>query len=261
MVRSGCAASLGPVVNPGDLAGRTGRDESAGLRLGIPIYADPDMHPEIWAGVERAPAGSVVVINVDSGPGRSRDARYAARVERARQRGHEVFGYVDTAYGQRSRAAIAADVVRHHRWFGIDGIFFDQVSGGAEQLAHYADLAGVARARGLAVALNMGQAAVDPRYAELADILAVFEGPGQAHAVARFPEWMHHAPRRAQLWHLVFDVSDGEAMREALARAASGPCEIVFVTDGAGPNPWYRLPSYWERELALIGPGRQPDDQ
>lgn len=165
-------------MNPGDLAGRTGRDESAGLRLGIPIYADPDIHPEVLADVERAPAGSVVVINVDSGPGRYRDARYAARVERAQQRGHEVYGYVDTAYRQQSAVAVAAEVDRHHRWFGIGGITFDQVPGGADRLAHYRQLADLAR--GLNVARNMAKVDVEPRYEELANVLLVFDGAGAA---------------------------------------------------------------------------------
>ena len=247
--------------NPDDLAGHPRRDASVGLRLGIPIYADPDTHPAIWAGVEGAPAGTAVIVNPDSGSGRVRDARYAARVMRLHERGHVVYGYVDTAYGARARTAIAADIVRHHRWFGIDGIFFDQVPGAADHLAHYTDVAGIARARGLGVAFNMGQAAVDPRYGELADILAVFEGPGSAHAAARFPAWMHLAGRRAHLWHLVFGVAGDRAMGDAVARAASGPCEIVFVTDALEPNPWSRLPAYWERELALVGGARRSEDQ
>ena len=248
------------MLTPGDLAGRACRGAPVGLRLGIPIYADPDLHPATWTGVEGAPAGTAVIVNPDTGPGRFRDARYAARVVRLHERGHVVYGYVDTAYGTRARTAIAADIVRHQGWFGIDGIFFDQVPGGADHLAQYADVAGIARARGLGVAFNMGQASVDPRYGELADILAVFEGPGSAHAAASFPDWMHLPGRRAHLWHLVFGVPGERAMGDALARAASGPCEIVFVTDGLGPNPWRRLPTYWERELALIGDARRSED-
>ena len=113
--------------------------------------------------------------------------------------------------------------------------------------------AAVARARGLLVAFNMGQANVDPRFAELADVIAVFEGPAPAHAEIRFPDWMYEDSRRARLWHLVFDAPDEHALRTALERAAAGPCEVVFITDGTAPNPWYRLPAYWDRELALVG--------
>jgi len=245
------------VLNPGDLVGRTHRNEPAGLRLGIPVYADPDTHPELWAGVARAPAGSVVIINPDSGAGQIRDARYAERVARAHAQGQVVYGYVDTAYGGRRVELVVAEIERHRDWFGVDGIFFDQVPGAGFHLAHYRRLADLARTHGLDVAFNMGQANVDPRYAELADVLVVFEGPGAAHAAARFPDWMRDSARRAQLWHLVFDVSDDDAMRAALARAAAGPCEVVFVTDGSGPNPWSRLPSYWEHELALVASSRR----
>jgi len=247
------------VHTSGDLTGRARREGSAPLRLGIPVYADPDVHPEIWAGIARAPAGSLVIINPDSGSGAVRDARYAARVDAAHDRGHVVYGYIDTSYGERPQAAVTAEIVRHHGWFGVDGIFLDQVPGTAERLGYYAALAAVARSRGLAVALNMGQANIDRRFAALADVLAVFEGPSPAHVAARFPDWMHDAARPVRLWHLVFDAPDERALRTALDRAAAGPCEVVFVTDGTPPNPWCRLPAYWEHELALIGPDPAED--
>jgi hypothetical protein len=249
------------VHSPGDLTGGARREGRARLGLGIPIYADPDLHPEIWAGVARAPAGSLVIINPDTGPGAFRDTRYRARVEAAQALGHVVYGYVDTAYGERPRAATAAEIVRHHGWFGVDGVFFDQVPGTAGWLAHYAQLAAIARARGLAVAFNMGQANVDRGFADLADVIAVFEGPAPAHAETRFPDWMHDAARRTRLWHLVFDAPDEHALRAALERAAAGPCEVIFVTDGTAPNPWCRLPTYWDRELALVGAARLSGDQ
>lgn len=223
------------------------------LRLGVPVYADPDVHPEIWAGIARAPAGTLVIVNPDSGSGASRDARYAVRVDAARARGQVVYGYVDTDYARRARASVVADIVRHHAWFRVDGVFFDQVPGTADRLAYYSGLAETARARGLLVAFNMGQGNVDPGFAELADVLAVFEGPSPVHAAARFPAWMHDAARRTRLWHLIFDAPDEHTLELALARAAAGPCEVVFVTDGSEPNPWCRLPAYWDRELALVG--------
>ena len=41
-------------------------------------------------------------------------------------------------------------------------------------------------------------------------------------------------------------------MREMLALAVTRPCELVFVTDGRGPNPWDRLPSYWASEVTAV---------
>lgn len=260
-VRRRCAGSLVRVHSPGDLTGDGRRDGPGRLRLGIPIYADPDVHPEIWAGVERAPAGSLVIINPDSGAGAFLDARYRARVEAAQALGHVVFGYVDTAYGERPGAAAAAEIARHQSWFGVDGVFFDQVAGTPDRLWHYAHLAALARARGLAVAFNMGQANVDRGLADLADVIAVFEGPSRAYAETRFPDWMHDRARRTRLWHLVFDAPDEHALRTALERAAAGPCEVIFVTDGTAPNPWCRLPAYWDRELALVGASRPAGDQ
>jgi len=57
---------------------------------GMPIYADPDVVPEIWVGPLASPAGSIVILNPDSGSGKTRDLRYAERVARAHEGGLEV---------------------------------------------------------------------------------------------------------------------------------------------------------------------------
>jgi hypothetical protein len=240
------------VSGPRGSAARRQADGIPRLQLGIPVYADPDVVPEIWAGALSCPRGSTVIVNPDSGSGRAHDARYAERVARAHQRGLEVLGYVDTAYGARPAAAVVDDVVQHVSWYGIDGVFLDQVPGGPAHLDYYRSLAGAIRSRGLSVALNMGMPDVHRGYAEIADLLGVFEGTPEAYATASFPSWMSDAGRQARLWHLIFDVPDERGMREMLALAVTRPCELVFVTDGRGPNPWDRLPSYWASEVTAV---------
>jgi hypothetical protein len=231
----------------------------------MPIYADPDVVPEIWVGALASPAGSIVILNPDSGSGKTRDLRYAERVARAHEGGLEVLGYVDTGYGARPPEAVMADVDQYVSWYGVDGVFFDQASGALARLGHYRSITAAARARGLAVALNMGVPDVHSGYAEIADVLGVFEGAPDAHRAARFPSWMSDPTRLARLWHLVFDVPSEREMRDTLARAAEGPCDVIFVTDGRGPNPWSHLPGYWTSQLAALdasgsgAPGPRPE--
>ncbi len=237
---------------PRGSAARRHTDGVPRLRLGIPVYADPDVVPEIWAGALSSPADSIVIVNPDSGSGCARDARYAERVRRAQQAGLEVLGYVDTAYGDRPTDAVIDDVARHVSWYGVDGVFLDQVPGALAHLEHYRSLAHMIRCRGLGVALNMGTPEVHPSYAQIADLLGVFEGTPDAYATARFPSWMSDPGRHARLWHLVFDVPDDRGMCETLALARARPCDVVFVTDGRGPNPWDHLPPYWASEITAL---------
>jgi Spherulation-specific family 4 len=226
------------------------------LQLGIPAYADPDVVPELWAGVLSSPTGSIVIVNPDSGSGRVRDPRYAALVLSARRAGLRVFGYVDTDYGKRPTDEVTEDVARYLSWYGVDGVFFDQVSSGLAELTHYRSLTDAVRSLRLCVALNCGVGEIHSGYGEIADILCVFEGTGEAYADATFPAWMSGPSRSARLWHLVYDVPDQQGMREALARAAARPCDVVFVTDGSGPNPWDGLPHYWASEVAIVSAER-----
>jgi hypothetical protein len=41
-------------------------------------------------------------------------------------------------------------------------------------------------------------------------------------------------------------------MKQALNDAVAKKIGYCYVTDGQGANPWGRLPSYWDAEVAAI---------
>jgi hypothetical protein len=213
-------------------------------RVGVPAYFYPWPHDRFWAALVDAPDGTIVILDPDNGPGPAPDPNYEAAVGALRTGRATLYGYVDSDYGARSLASMLDDAASHRSWYGVDGIFVDQVVATAARREHYAELCAGLRAGGFAVALNPGQPVIDPTYADLADQLVVFEGTLAGYRACLFPEWMSRA-RRDQLWHLVYEVADAEDFRTVARLAAQRNAGVLHATDGTMPNPWDRLPPYW----------------
>ncbi|MCA6096285.1 spherulation-specific family 4 protein [Streptomyces sp. SCA3-4] len=217
-------------------------------RLLVPLYVHPATHPEEWAAlVAAAPGLHAVVLNVADGPGSSCDPAFRDVARRLRRAGVRLLGYVDTGYGRRPPRAVAADVLRHRRWYGVDGVFFDQAAADAAALPRYRGLATAARLLGArCVVLNPGTHPA-PGYAALADLLVTFEGTWEAYRRAGVPAWTaDHPPGRfCHLVHAVPPDRTAQVARTAAARGAGVHCAVP----GTGANPWCSVPRAGERAV------------
>ncbi|QIB42977.1 spherulation-specific family 4 protein [Streptomyces aureoverticillatus] len=208
----------------------------------VPLYVHPAMDPAAWdALVAVAPDLYGVVLNAADGPGTAPDPAFAEAAHALRTAGVRVLGYVDTAYGQRSRQAVDADLDRHFDWYQVDGCFFDRISPGRRDLRHCRRLVRSARDRGAdPVVLNPGVHPA-PGYARAADLLVTFEGHWTTYLRSfTAPPWTaRHSPEH--FCHLVYGVPPALAplaVRTAVRRGAGVHCAVP----GAGPNPWTRPP-------------------
>ncbi|GGN84623.1 hypothetical protein GCM10010112_64100 [Actinoplanes lobatus] len=209
----------------------------------VPAYFHPAPHPGEWRRLADAgPAVRAVVLNVADGPGARPDPALRLAAERLRV---PVLGYVDTAYGQRGAHAVARDVARHLAWYRVGGVFFDQVPAGCEWLAVYRRLAAEARRQGCGTVMFHHGVYPDPRFADLADMLGVFEGPARRYLTLAPPAWARrHAA--ATFCHLVYE-TPARLFTTVLAHAATAHAGSVYLTDRGGANPWDGLPPYFPR--------------
>ena len=223
--------------------------------LGVPAYFNPAHAPAEWARLALAPAGTIIVVNPDTGPSGAMRADYVAAVAAARRRGCLVYGYVDSAYGARSIAAMSADARLYRAELGVDGVFLDQAGGDPGALAALDGAAAAARRWGLRVAVNPGHPQVAPDVLERFDEVVLFEGPLDAYAdmPALTPPREGWAGRP---WHLIYGVRSPSVMAAVLSVAAWRGAAVVYVTDGILPNPWRTLPGYWDREVEVVGSTR-----
>jgi hypothetical protein len=210
-------------------------------QLLVPAYFHPAICPAAWALLaERAAHVRLIVLNPASGPGTEPDPAFAPAVDRLHAAGLTIAGYVDTNYGQRSAAEVVDEVRRYIDWYPVSGVFFDRVPSATQDLDHYADVTGRARAAGAqVVAFNHGVYPVEG-YADQADLLGTFEGAWPAYVDFTVPRWARSRPAE-QFFHLVYSVPP-QCYGDAFMLAARRRAGCVYVTDHGGDNPWDRLP-------------------
>lgn len=225
-------------------------------RLLVPAYFYPAGEGlRHWRQVEQAAerVPLAVVVNPASGPGNKPDANYR-RVVRKLHRRAVLLGYVATGYGRRDAEEIRRDIDRWLAFYpGLRGFFFDEQSRRKEHLPFYAQVANYARARlpGAALVANPGTTFA-PEYAHwrTADVYCIYEG-SEFPSYLTQPRWTH-LPGGAiplVLWHGVGSAAEAKAL---LGRVALPRGSYVFVTDGGPPNPWNRLPRYWDELVRLL---------
>jgi hypothetical protein len=270
-ISRGIALSLA-VLATAMFGGAEGRaDEVVAL---VPAY----FYPTWWSGSPwddlNAAAARIpieAIMNPASGPGTAANPDYAYAVGALKLAGGKVIGYVPTGYGSRAPADVLADVAAYVQWYGVDGIFLDEMGnqlGDLDYVGLYTAIKAYAAGAGveLHVVGNPGSPFIDPQaFLPAADTLVIFEGPyanvdPNGPAFQAFPNdgpyaglakwWLDADP--SQIAMLVYDTPTPLKLLRSLAKAVRNNAAYVFITDDQLPNPWDSLPSYWDNEVSLI---------
>jgi hypothetical protein len=214
----------------------------------IPAYVPPHALVEL---VRASARPRLLVINPSNGPGGEPTLAYRAAVRTAQRAGARVLGYVHTTYGARPAADVVADIDRYTSWYGVDGVFLDEVSSDGARVGYYAALARHIRAAGARRLVVLNPGVVPAReYFDLADVIVTFEGPYAAYGAAMdaTPDWVRDQPP-GRVAHLVYDASRQQAMAAVSHPQQAG---YLYATSGSLPDPWRTVPPYLhEEERAL----------
>eukprot|EP01116_Phalansterium_solitarium_P013009 TRINITY_DN2983_c0_g1_i3.p1 TRINITY_DN2983_c0_g1~~TRINITY_DN2983_c0_g1_i3.p1 ORF type:complete len:744 (-),score=297.46 TRINITY_DN2983_c0_g1_i3:2216-4447(-) len=220
-------------------------------KYAIPFYRYPDAQWDIVTGLSSV---QMVIFNPNSGPGSAVDPTYVSRVERLKEAGQLVGGYVHTSYGERPIADVKADIDAYFAWYPlIDGIFVDEAqssatgsnAAGTNFLDYYWDIKYYVRSKGArkGIVLNHGTIP-DEAYVELADIDCIFEGPFSDYVnfAERVPAWVHSYPPQ-KFWHIVH-TTPYASNQEVVAVLRATNAHFLYVTDLTGANPYDSLPTW-----------------
>ena len=218
-------------------------------KMFIPAYFYPG---PLWDQATAAAATvGTMVMNPASGPGVSSNSDYVTAVNNAQAADIKVIGYVHTSYGSRDAAVVKAEIDSYKAWYGVSGIFLDEVASGAALIPYYQDLADYIRATaGTFVALNPGTIP-DQGYMSVGDTVVVFEGTYNTYKNWSRPVWATQYPA-SKFVHLVHATVGTTKMKNAINWSHNRLAGNIYVTHDLLPNPWDLLPSYWSSELTQI---------
>jgi hypothetical protein len=227
------------------------------MRLWVPAYYYP-FGPGLvqWnhliASAKKVPI--VAIVNPASGPGDHVDTNFAAVLPRARRAGITLVGYVSTQYGRKPLAQVENEIDTFLKFYpDLQGFHFDEQASAASAVDYYAELYAFVqqRIKGGLVLSNPGTNC-DSAYAArpTADVIAVFENE-QGFDKLVPSAWMSRFPA-SRFCAQAHNVATEADMKKAVRRAAELKIGYIFVTDDKNPNPYDRLPSYWDAEVEAI---------
>lgn len=198
-----------------------------------------------------------VIINIGNGPGAAPDADWLAQVKIARSRGAHVIGYVSTAYGVRSENEILGDIAKHKAFYGVDGVFLDEMTNGVDTNAKFVpaykrlyDKIKAQYGKGFWVVGNPGTSTSED-VLQCADTVMVYESDADYYLN---PTWDIHPSyyakyQRTKFWHVVHSVRDWDQARAVFDTASRLRPGFLYVTDlrfdAGASNPYAKPPSQW----------------
>ena len=226
--------------------------------IAIPAYFYPSQPSSQWnTSVSDAPlpAGKqrVLIMNPNSGPGRSLDQNYLTAVNtvHAAGTGFLVYGYVHTKYGKRNLSTVEGEINQYYSWYPVDGIFVDETASAASYVSsYYQPLVNfiTSKKAGAGVMLNPG-VYPDQSYLNITVpsgstlVVNVFESSYSSYLTATVPSWAFSYPS-GKFSHLVYSTTAAQ-MANAVSLSSQRNAGWVYVTDLGVSNPWAALPSYW----------------
>ncbi len=216
----------------------------------LPAYFYPG--PTWQTALASANSNSTIVVNPDSGPGSSFDPRYEQVISAARAEGVLLLGYIDTNYATVPLATIDQEIGDYQSWYGITGVYFDESSSSAAQLAYYQQATAAVRAddSDAVVMLNPGDYP-DQSYMSLGDLINVFEQPYSAFVNDPPPQWVYDYP--ADMFSSQVSAVPGGDLLAAVSVAEARHSGYIYLTDNADTSTLYeQLPTYWAAELQAI---------
>ncbi|WP_457443648.1 spherulation-specific family 4 protein [Roseateles sp. P5_E4] len=238
---------------------------ASAIEIIVPAYFYPSWMPSLnewhqltWAAQQGAQV--TAIMNPGNGPGLASNSDYVASVNEFRAAGGKVIGYVYTCYGvnhctsevppTRSTGEVLADAQKYANWYGVDGVFLDEMATQPGALPFYQTVSNSLRAAhpGWEIVGNPG---VTPSagYVPLANTLMSFEGSYSDFINGSFLSGLMNAASTGAIVHSVATVAQ---MQQVMGLARQHGLGAIYVTDGtmASGNPYLHLPSYWSAEVA-----------
>ncbi len=233
------------------------------LRILVPAYFRPSgeglRHWERLIDAARH-APVVAIVNPQSGPGAQLDPDYTRIIQEAVRSGVTCIGYISTRYGKRPPAEVREDIDRWNSFYpDVHGFFFDEQAEHHRHVNHYRALTRYSR-RSLHDPLVVSNAGLmcSPDFftRHATDVICVSENSRPPEA-SPLPDWLRNVPRH-RICVLAHSQATDHDVRRSVASAVAQEIGFLYVTDDVLPNPWDRLPSFWDQLVREVRAVNEP---
>ncbi len=223
--------TLTPTPLPSDL--------KTGLLIPLYIYPGDTWNRVIQLKKSYQNLDIVVIINPNSGPGDARNPDYITWIKRLRDDGITVIGYVHTRWGDRPSDEVEREIGLYRDFYPeLNGIFFDQMANQPGTESYYEQAADYAQSKSLAFIVNNPGTRVPSSHIEIGNNIVIREDEGLPDP----EEFCRHSYPREKVGLLAHGVKKIESYVEKVKHCVGW----LFVTDDVMPNPWDKLPVYFE---------------
>lgn len=238
---------------------------ASAVEIVVPAYFYPSWMPSLneWKDMTAVASQGVqitAIMNPGNGPGAASNSDYVNAVNSFRAAGGKVLGYVYTCYGvnhctpevppTRSTTDVLADAQKYASWYGVDGVFLDEMASQQSTLPFYKTVSDSLRAShpGWDIVGNPGTVPA-AGYTGVANTLMSFEGSFSDFVNGSF---LGSVTNAAATGAIVYGVSTVAQMQQVVGLAKQHGLGAIYVTDGTieSGNPYLHLPSYWTAEVA-----------
>ena len=225
---------------------------STGSKTGliVPLYSYPTDNS--WSALiqlkhTHSAIPFVAIINPNNGAGHAVDSNYVKWIQNLKAAGISVIGYIALNFGSKSLASVKSEMVAYKNWYGLNGIFFDEMSNSVNFVNYYRALA--AEASSLHFSMTMGNpgTTINSQLVGIFSNICIYENPGMpSMAQISGYSWLG----KHGFSYIAYSVS-GLPNQNMLKNTAQY-VQYLYITNLGGSNPYNGLPSYLATELAIL---------
>lgn len=223
---------------------------NAGTGLLVPLYGQSGLPNGEWDQLIQAKASYpeipiVAIVNAANGSGSAKNDSYAMAIQRVQAAHILVLGYVFTSLAQRPLAEVKQDIANYKDWYGVDGVYLDQMATVAGNESYYANATKYAKSLGMVMTMGNPGTYIARSYLGTVDTLVIYERP-QLPNLAYLQSWTKSGAGKSNFAFIAFDVPD---FNQTYAKAAATSVGLMFMTDAKN---YFVMPTYLSNELALL---------
>jgi hypothetical protein len=190
-----------------------------------------------------------VVINPGSGVGSSKDSNYVTGINNLKGSGIKVGGYVYTSYGSRDPNVIKAEIDNYKLWYGVDGIFFDEMSNVIGKEQYYKDLTAYVKSKGMTFTIGNPGTSTLQSFVGSVDTILIYESAGYPSVSIVASRTFNGQPSNSNFGIIPYGCL---SLDTNWITQVKPYCGWIYVTNDVLPNPWDSLPSYLEQLIMAL---------